>query len=295
MIAFHRGSISMAVATTTGNVIWACESSRERIVSAFKDPITALSVTDWDEPLVIVGTERGGAYVWSPTQSTPRMCFRPELSGRGGRQVLTVLKRHRLMSSRGGCGTMRLWDLEGQRVINEWDTGVGNEITALTFDPANESVCMAGFANGSLVSLDIRCPQMTSENAVDSAGIRRGSFTHKAHDPILKICANVGSTTSFFCGTASGSFMQWETLDNIRVQKEGVVMADFAVHPTDPISVLSPASGYPTICDLNMKVIHTVKGSAGCVCALHPALPIVAFASPSTGEIVQYEMMPSRQ
>ena len=287
-VAFHSRSLSLAIGTLSGKVMYQDENSHITNVHSFGDRITALNVVDWyNEPLVIAGTEFGCAYVWSPSEGTPRTCFRADFPGKCGPMplVLAVFQENKVMSARGTSGCVRLWDLETQRVIGEWSTGA-KQVTALSCCPLKPNICMVGSQNGLLVSLDLRASDLQGPANVDAP---------RADEKIIKICPYVETkTTSFFAGTSKGSFMRWENLSNVQLLKVGHPMMDFDVHTAFPMTVMSPANSYPVLCDFNMKTIHTVKGVGyGSVCAFHPALPLVAFATP-TGEISEYELQTSK-
>lgn len=282
MIAFHPELNATAIATSTGKVIYDSDKSTPQAMCDFADGISSLHVVSWsDEPLVFAAAEHGGIFGWCPGERHPRIIFRPEFAGNIGPQVLAVPGPRRLLSSRGACGTVRLWDLESERMANEWSTGSDQQITALACDSLDKNLYIMGFANGVLASMDMRCA--LRDGPVEVARPR-------VNEAITKIQANVTSDTPYyFCGTASGTFMQWERLDNITIVKEKLPLTDFAVHPTNSIYIMSPQNGYPTVCDFSMKGIHTIRTREyGCCCAVHPILPLMSVAMPN-GEIVQYE------
>jgi hypothetical protein len=218
-------------------------------------------------PLTVVGTLDGCAYVWAPNEDTPKICFRADAPAGASRmpQLVCLYDRWRLLSARGG----------------EWESGASQSVTALAVHPRNKPVCMAGFQNGLLVSMDLRCSEREGPRNVDAP---------RASETILRICTNVGEGAPFFAATAKKSVIQWETLGDHRVLRDGGSLATFDVHPTLPMCLLSPTTAPPVICDFDMKPLHHLRNEeAGAVCAFHPALPLVACAA-SNGEIVQYEM-----
>lgn len=284
-VAFHSRSLSLAIGTLGGKVTYCDEITHTTSVQSFGDRITSLDIVDWyNEPLVITGTEFGTAYLWSPSETTPRICFRADFPGKCGpmSQVVAVYQKNKIMTARGNYGTVRLWDLQTQRVIGEWSTGAKQAVTALACNPVDPNICMVGSHNGLIVSMDLRCSERNGPTNVDAP---------KANERILKICPYVDRTgTSFFAATSKGSVMMWETLDTLQILKNLQPITDFDVHSACPMTVVSQANSYPIICDFNMKTVHTIKGVGhGSVCSFHPALPLVAFAN-AAGELHEYEL-----
>jgi hypothetical protein len=77
--AYHERSLSLAIGTAAGLVVYESEETGEQFSHHFGDRITALNIADWDdEALVVTGTENGSVFVWSPRQKTPRVCFRAD-------------------------------------------------------------------------------------------------------------------------------------------------------------------------------------------------------------------------
>jgi regulator-associated protein of mTOR len=285
IVAYHDRSLTVAVGTVYGAVVLTDAHTRARASHDFGARVTALSIPDWeDEPLAVVGTLDGCAYVWSKEAATPRLCFRADAPVGSARmpQLLCVYDRWRLLSARGDHGTIRLWDVEAQRVVGEWGSGASQSVTAIAVHPRDQNLCMAGFQNGLLVAMDLRCGERAGPRNVDAP---------RAQETILKICTNVGEGACFFAGTAKGSVIQWETLDDHRLLRDAGPLAHFDVHRTSPMCLLSPSGSYPVICDFDMKLLHPLRGEeSGAVCAFHPALPTVGCVS-SSGEISQYEVV----
>ncbi|OHT13560.1 hypothetical protein TRFO_03309 [Tritrichomonas foetus] len=281
--AYHDSSLSLAVGTITGNVVYQSENLQNTFTHSFGERVTSLCVADWDTELVLVGTEDGCAYVWEPQRNTPRLCFRADSPARCGPMPLVIAPQfpNKLLAARGNCGTVRMWDIRTQRIAGEWDAGANQAVTALAVHPSDPNVCVAGFLNGLLVTIDVRCSMSSGPTNVDAP---------RANEKILRIVGNTMKPHSFWAGTSKGSCMRWETLNNLQIVKEGQPLADFDVHKTSPLAALSLQNAPPVITDFEMKVIHTLKYvEHGSACAFHPALPVVVFAGPS-GEVVQYEL-----
>jgi hypothetical protein len=84
--------------------------------------------------------------------------------------------------------------------------------------------------------------------------------------------------------------MMWESLQTVRIVREGIPLANFDVHPTFQMCLVSPVGVVPSICDLEMKVVHTLKSAdPGAVCVFHPVLPVIA-AGGASGEVIEYRM-----
>lgn len=254
----------------------------------FRSNITALSVTDWadDADLLLVGTEEGCAYVWEPQkQQQPRICFRADAPSKCEPSMpllITPQKMNKIITARGNNGTIRMWDIRTQRIAGEWYIGGNQAATALAVSPTDPDFCVAGFLNGRIVTIDLRCSMNSGPTNIDAP---------KANEKILRIVGNSSKPTSFIAGTAKGSCMRWETLNNSEIIYEGrQPLADIDVHLTNPLAVLSPVNAPPFITNTNMTKLHTLKNvDHGSICSFHPVLPVIAFASPS-GEIVQYEL-----
>jgi hypothetical protein len=154
-------------------------------------------------------------------------------------------------------------------------------VTAVAVHRTDENVVCAGYANGRIVSIDLRTPSKSGPGNVDAP---------MPNERVIKIASNTGSRVTFLAATAKGSVMQWESLDVVAVLGKGSDLAGFDVHPTVPMAVLAPVGSVPVICDLEMRVVHQLKGAeAGAVCAFHPALTVVVCVN-ANGDVYQYEL-----
>lgn len=256
----------------------------------FSQKITSLTVTDWSHhsDLLLIGTEDGSAFVWEPRiQQQPRVCFRADAPSNCSSMplLMTPQQPNKVLTARGNNGTVRLWDIGTQKIVGEWDVGGNQAVTALTTSPTESNVCVIGFLNGLIVTIDLRIALKSGPTNVDAP---------KANEKILRIIGNNSTPTLYWAGTSKGSLMKWETLNNWQIVQEGQILTDFDVHPTNPLAVLSPTNGCPYITDTDMKIRHQMKNvEHGSVCSFHPALPIISFAQPS-GEVVQYELISSK-
>lgn len=256
----------------------------------FSQKITSLTVTDWSDrsDLLLIGTEDGCAYVWEPrAHQQPQICFRADVPSNCSSMplLLSAQQPNKVLTARGNNGTVRLWDICTQRIIGEWDVGGNQAVTALTTSPSDPNVCVSGFLNGRIVTIDLRIALKSGPTNVDAP---------RANEKILRIVGNNSSPTLYWAGTSKGSLMKWETLNNLKIVHKGQNMADFDVHPTNPFAVLSPTNSSPYITDTDMKVLHQMKYvEHGSACSFHPALPIISFACPS-GEVLQYELISSK-
>ena len=282
--SYNARSLSLAVGTTSGSILYHSEENQKTYINNFgNERITALCVVDWDNELVVAGTECGCAYVWEPTHTTPRLCFRADSPSRCGSMplVLTPHSYNKILTSRGNCGTIRLWDICAQRIVSEWEAGANQPVTAIAVHPSDPNICAAGHLNGLIVTIDLRCKSATGPTNVDAP---------KINEKILKIVGNSMGPKTFWAGTSKGSIMRWENLNNLEIIKEGPTFTDFDVHPTSPLAAISYSSTYPVIVSSEMKTLHNLKNvEHGSACAFHPALPVVAFAGAS-GEIIEYEL-----
>lgn len=286
LLSYQHDKLGLAVATDSGNVLFEDEKGVQ-MSHNFGECITSLDVVNWeDNPLTVIGTEYGCVYVWEPGIENPRICFRADSPARCGPmpQVVAVQQKGSILTARGNCGTVRLWDMEAQRIASEYYAGANQAVTALTVHPTDPNICVAGFLNGLIVMMDLRCDFRTGPANVDAP---------KANEKILKISGNVGNSVSFVAATSKGSIMQWESLNNLSILREGPPIVDFDVHPCSPLLVLSPPNSCPVMTGFDMKVVHSPKLSEyGSICAFHPVLTYVAFATKS-GEVLQYRIQDS--
>ena len=254
----------------------------------FGDKVTSLTVTDWSDhsDLLLIGTEDGSAYVWEPrSYQQPQVCFRADAPSKSSSPMpllMSAQQPNKVVTARGNNGTIRLWDICTQKVVGEWIVGGSQAFTALTISPSDPNVCVSGFLNGLIVTIDLRITSKSGPTNVDAPC---------ASQRILRIVGNNSAPTLYWAGTSKGNLMKWETLNNLDIVNNGAPLVDFDVHPTNPFAVLSPSNSSPFITDTDMKVLHQVKNiEHGSVCRFHPALPVISFAAPS-GEIFQYELV----
>lgn len=260
----------------------------------FSVKITSLTVTDWSDhsDLLLIGTEDGSAFVWEPrSHKQPQICFRadaPSIVQTPMPLLMSAQQPSKVLTARGNNGTVRLWDISAQRVVGEWDVGGNQAVTALTTSPSDPNVCVSGFLNGRIVTIDLRIALKSGPTNVDAP---------RANEKILRIIGNNSSPTLYWAGTEKGSLMKWESLNYLKIVQfahQGQNLSDFDVHPTNPFAVLSPTNSAPVITDTDMKILHQMKNvEHGSVCEFHPALPVISFACPS-GEVLQYELISSK-
>lgn len=210
--------------------------------------------------------------------------------------------KNQIVSSRGNNGIVRLWDIDYQKLVAEYSAGGKEVVTAIAMNPFSADYCVAGFRNGLVVELDIRC---SSDENEQSRRNLQNVAAPRANEEIVRIVGNMGmenignnSSTSnsyrplFVAATKNGSCLKWSNLDNCTVLSlnEKAPIVDFDAHLHSPLIVFSPLNSPPIMTDFNGNVIHTLKNVGnGSVCAFHPVLPIVAFGTPR-GEIISCEL-----
>ncbi|OHT17282.1 hypothetical protein TRFO_41141 [Tritrichomonas foetus] len=287
-LAYHETSLSFAVATSDGVVAFVDERNGRSTTTAFDSRITSLSVNDWGlEPMILVGTDDGCISIWDPKQHTPRVTYRADWPGKSVPLplVLSIVPgSNQIVSSRGNCGIVRLWDIEYQKLVAEYTAGANQAVTAITMNPLpNSNECVAGFQNGLIVELDLR---FSEDRRLQNVAAPR------ANEEIVKIVGNVGKQTSFIAATRKGSCIKWINLEDYTVMSlgESAPIVDFDAHLHSPLMVFSPMNSPPIMTDFNGNVIHSLKSVGnGAVCAFHPVLPVIAFGTHG-GEIIECEL-----
>lgn len=205
--------------------------------------------------------------------------------------VLSIVPgKNQIVSSRGNNGIVRLWDIECQKLVAEYSAGAKDAVTAIATNPFSSDSCVAGFRNGLIVELDIRC-------SLDENEQKRRILQNAAPSPneeIFRIVGNIGngSKSMFVATTRNGSCLKWSNLDNCNVLNlnEKAPIVDFDAHLLAPLIVFSPLNSPPIMTDFDGNIIHTLKNVGnGAVCTFHPALPVVAFGT-QKGEITLCEL-----
>lgn len=199
-----------------------------------------------------------------------------------------VSNKKQIVSSRGNCGVVRLWDIESQKLISEFSAGAKEAVTAITVNPSSFETCIAGFRNGRIVEIDLR-------SDCDNDGRRLRNIAAPAPDEeILRIVSNTSNKDqpTFIGSTKNGSCVKWQTLSDYEMISvcENQPLADFDCHLHSPLLVFTPQQSNPIMTDLDGNILHTLKSvGSGAVCAFHPVLPVVAFGNPD-GEIISCEL-----
>jgi hypothetical protein len=159
-------------------------------------------------------------------------------------------------------------------------------VTALCVHPVTHGLCIAGFQNGLLVAMDLRCSEQSVLTNVDAPS---------AGERILRIAGNLGDCVSFYAGTQKGSILTWDKFGQWgKLRTQGPTLVDFDVHKVSPLMVFTPVQSAPVLCDLQMKTVKQVRNvEFGSICALHPRRPLIAFGSPS-GDVIEFEIVPGR-
>ena len=282
-ITYHTTSLSLAVAASDNRVRFHNEQHVESVFQQ-RTTISSLSIVDWfHHPLVLTGCTDGCLSLWDPTETTPRLCMRADYPAdtRNDLVIAPFRTQPQVATSRGASGTIRLWDIETQRLISEWASGATERVTSIAVNAHGADTCAAGFMNGLIVLLDLRCNP--------SSGPQRISVP-RAGEEVFKIVCGL-SSTSFIGATRQGSCVQWDDLENPTfIQYEGSTLKDFDAHSHSPLLVFSPKTTVPVITDVNGRIIHTVRATgANSSCAFHSILPMVAFGTTS-GEIIECEL-----
>lgn len=286
-VAYHETTLSLAAATNGGRVIYEHEKYKKRYMIKCRDNITGLAVTDWEfEPLVIFGTESGWLNIWKPGSSSLRNTFCIELPAYADHMPLVfsaVKAKPQIITARGDCGAIRLWDIECERAVGEWTASGNYPITALAAHPTDPNSCAAGFQNGRLVMMDLRCSDGRSLFNI---------VAPKINQSIISIAGNVGPRTSFFASTYEGSCFTWETLEDIKIIKEeGETLSAFDAHLHSPMLVYAPTNSHPYMTDTYGKILHQLRSAGpGATCSFHPILPVVTFGT-TAGELIEYELI----
>ena len=284
-VTYHSTSLSVAVSTSNRQIVFDNEK-HIRTVLNMNANVSSLNIADWlYKPMVVAGCDNGCLTVWEPNERTPRVCFRADLPNEPCADLVSALipmKPH-VVSSRGTSGTIRLWDLEAQRLVGEWASGATESVTALAVHSQSSDMCVAGFVNGLILSIDLRCNHANGPDVIS---------VPKAQEEVFKIVDGIGNRPlSFIACTRQGSCVQWEDLENPSfIELEDMALSDFDAHSHSPLLVFAPKASVPVMTDMNGKIIHRLKAAGpNASCSFHSVLPVVAFGT-TNGDVIEYEL-----
>lgn len=284
-LSYDSKTLSISLSTSKGNVYYFDENYKNKSKLYIDSNITSLSISDWEyQPLIFIGTDDGCINVWNPSNSKQKICFRDDIETNV--KLPTVLSlfnsKKQFVSSRGRSGRIRLWDVEYQKLICEWNAGAKETVTAIATHPLSSDLCVAGFSNGLIVEMDLRSGELHNIAAP------------LPNEKIIKIVGNVRSdnSISFIAGTQNSSCIIWEDLFRCSILKldTNSSLNDFDAHQHSPLIALSTTKSYPVLADYNGSIIHSFKeAGTNAVCSFHPVLPNIMCGS-TTGELIEYQL-----
>lgn len=284
-ISYDAKSLCIAASYSSGVLVFEENTRKTKSTIVLHSRTTSLNVVSWgNEPLVIAGTEDGCAYVWDPSKKNPNMIFRCDSTPKIGNTpqiIAPYLNKPFIVTSRGTNGAFRLWDIEGQRVVGEWEIDSSSPVSALAINPIEPNILIAGYTNGRFVSLDIRADNLKTIQDINS--------TQKSNK-IMKIIWNY-SNSMFYAADEKGYLSKWSSLEDIKTPfSTGAELFCFDAHPNFPLFVFSMKDGHPIIVNNDADVLHELSDVPSCsACCFHPSLPIVGFGTPN-GEVIEFEM-----
>ena len=284
-VAYHSTSLSMAIAAG-GRQVYFDNEKHVKTTLTMKSDISTLNIVDWlYYPILMAGCADGCLHIWEPNEPTPRLCFRADWPDDLHADLMAAPFRAKpqVVTSRGSSGTIRLWDIEAQRLVGEWASGATERVTALRVHAQSSDMCVAGFVNGLILTFDLRCSHANGPEVIS---------VPKPREEVFKIVDGLSSTSvSFMACTRQGSCVQWEDLEQPSfIQIEEMMLSDFDAHSYSPLLTFAPQASIPIITDLDGHIIHRLKavGPNAC-CSFHSVLPVVAFGT-TNGDLIEYQL-----
>jgi WD40 repeat protein len=262
-LSFDPHSHKLAVATASGVVF---DGMQVQI-----DGGCGVQVIDRDA--IAVATTNGHIFIWRPPARTVSVALR--VSGKS--PVFGVLDATTLLTMDGG-GAIYTWDLAGERVVGEWETGVEKEVTAVLVDRQQPGIVIAGYRNGIVREFDVG----TSECRVNEI------LPQQPNNAILRIAR---ANAAFYSVCENGRCDLWETrLSDMRPLRQQPPLRDCAIGAWAPLMIFVSESGVAYATDMAGVVTHRFRGvEKVTACAMHPRLPVFALGT-QTGEVVTFRL-----
>ena len=251
--------------------------------------ITSLEITTVNsQTCIIAGTDDGCCHIWNGSSSFPQQSFRTDgLPQTKVPQLVSVLNNEPfVLTARGNCGSLKLWDIRAQKLVNEWVATQNNKdniITAMCVDPVT-SQCYLGHSTGLIALVDVRSEKIQKIPDFNSCGVT---------ERIITIKGNVSSTKQIYAATEKGNISVWSNfktsiLPFIKLDCDLLSSIDF--HKTQPLIALSTTHSFPTIISKEGKMISLLKEcGVSSLVGFHPSLPIVG-ACTKDGSFFEYDL-----
>ena len=285
-IAYDKDSRDVAISFDDGTVSYIHENG---IISTIKFPakVTSLQVTQYDsKPYTLIGNDDGSCHIWDCYSQHPSATLRTDGNPqcRAIQLISPVNNQQLILTARGNCGTVRLWDVKSERLIHEWlptQNNKDNFISGLTVDPETGS-CVIGFSTGLLVILETMAKTLQ----------RTGNPNVAVSDKIIDLKATLSPEKTFFAATQNGKLLKWTDFSVISpfVNLEGEKIISFDVHSFSPLLCISTEKSAPTLISCEGKVLHKLKEpGSGAIIRFHPSLPVIGAVS-ETGSLYEYDI-----
>ena len=251
--------------------------------------ITSLELTTINSQIcAIAGTDDGCCHIWDGLSEFPQQSFRTDgLPKSKAPQLIAVLNNEPyVLTARGNCGSLRLWDIRAQRLVNEWVATQNNKdniISAIAVDPVTSQVYV-GHSSGLIALLDVKCEEIQKIPNFNSCG---------TNEKILTIKGNVSSTKRMYAATIKGNISTWSNFNSsinpfMKLDSANITSIDF--HKTQPLIAMSTPETVPTVITNKGKMVATLKEcGVSALVSFHPSLPILGVCT-KEGYFYEYDL-----
>lgn len=198
-------------------------------------------------------------------------------------QYCTYLERtFQIISSRGSNSTI-LWDLNSQKLVNEWVTSNNINATSIESDINDGNICYIGYSNGEINLFDIRSNELIYKNSINT----------NLSGEIIKIHCNY---ENIYFATEKGVAIydkRNNQFNNLH-QESKSLFTHFSFQPKFSLFSSIANNEQPKLYDFSGNVIYDTtqlkKNFENSIFEFHSCLPIISFGS-RNGEICSYNII----
>ena len=285
-IAYDKNSRDVAISFNDGNVSYVHENGTVSSIN-FSTKVTSLQVTQYDNSsFTLIGTDDGCCHIWDCCSQYPSATFRTDgvPKAHSPQFISPVNNEHYILTARGNCGTVRLYDVFSQRLVHEWlptQNNKDNIISSLTVDPVS-GASVVGFSTGLVVVLNTMAKTLE----------RTGDPNMAAVDKIIDLKATLSPSKTFYAATENGKIICWSDFSLIShfINFEEERITSFDVHTYSPLICITTEKSNPAIISCDRKLLNTLKEPGpGAIIRFHPSLPVLGVVS-ENGTLYEYDI-----
>ena len=285
-IAYDKNSRDVAISFDDGTVSYLHEDGKTSSIK-FSSKVTSLQVTQYDSsPFTLIGTDDGCCHIWDCVSQHPTGTFRTDgvPQCHSAQFISPINNEHYILTARGNCGTVRLYDVNSQKLVHEWlptQNNKDNIISALTVDPVT-GASVVGFSTGLVVVLDTMAETLERTGNPNMADV----------DKIIDLKATLSPSKTFYAATENGKLLSWSDFSMISgfIAFEREKITSFDVHTYSPLICITTERSNPAIISCDRKLLYTLKEPGpGAIIRFHPSLPVIGVVS-ENGSLYEYDI-----